>query len=74
MRKLKQGEPISPVAPLGNNFRPPQPLHQREIRTNIDLYPDRGSKSGGGTADDDETSPTITHCPTMQTKKLYHGK
>lgn len=26
-----------PKAPLGNNFRPPQPLHYRPVRTNIDF-------------------------------------
>jgi hypothetical protein len=25
------------IAPLGNNFRPPQPLHNRLVRTNIDF-------------------------------------
>lgn len=24
-------------APLGSNFRPPQPLHNRVVRTNIDF-------------------------------------
>ena len=30
-----QGEKEQPKAPLGNNFRPPHPLHRRVIRTNI---------------------------------------
>lgn len=32
-----QGEPDSPKAPLGNNFRPIQQLNHRFIRTNIDF-------------------------------------
>ncbi|XP_022658276.1 carbonic anhydrase-related protein 10-like isoform X2 [Varroa jacobsoni] len=75
MRKLKQGEPITPMAPLGNNFRPPQPLHQREIRTNIDLYPNRGNRNRESIANfddtDDSENSVTTHCPSMQTKKFY---
>ncbi|XP_066155746.1 carbonic anhydrase-related protein 10-like [Euwallacea fornicatus] len=37
LRRLMQGESRHPKAPLGNNFRPPQPLHHRSVRTNIDL-------------------------------------
>jgi hypothetical protein len=32
-----QGSELTPKAPLGNNFRPIQPLHHRTIRTNIDF-------------------------------------
>lgn len=32
-----QGDAKHPKAPLGNNFRPPQPLHHRPVRTNIDF-------------------------------------
>nr|CAH7746908.1 unnamed protein product [Callosobruchus chinensis] len=32
-----QGDSKHPKAPLGNNFRPPQPLHHRPVRTNIDF-------------------------------------
>ena len=37
LRKLMQGEPDSPKAPLGNNFRPTQPINHRFVRTNIDF-------------------------------------
>ncbi|CAB0041881.1 unnamed protein product, partial [Trichogramma brassicae] len=37
LRELKQGDKRHPKAPLGNNFRPPQPLHHRPVRTNIDF-------------------------------------
>ncbi|CAN8006222.1 unnamed protein product, partial [Ixodes hexagonus] len=36
-RKLMQGDSFHPKAPLGNNFRPTQPLHGRVVRTNIDM-------------------------------------
>ena len=32
-----QGSKEAPKAPLGNNARPVQPLHQRTIRTNINF-------------------------------------
>lgn len=32
-----QGDEKQPSAPLANNFRPPQPLHHRPVRTNIDF-------------------------------------
>lgn len=32
-----QGDEKQPNAPLANNFRPPQPLHHRPVRTNIDF-------------------------------------
>lgn len=37
LRRLMQGDAKHPKAPLGNNFRPPQPLHHRPVRTNIDF-------------------------------------
>ncbi|XP_015784735.1 carbonic anhydrase-related protein 10-like [Tetranychus urticae] len=37
LRKLMQGESDLPKAPLGNNFRPLQPLNARFVRTNIDF-------------------------------------
>ncbi|KAK9752775.1 Eukaryotic-type carbonic anhydrase [Popillia japonica] len=37
LRKLMQGDAKHPKAPLGNNFRPPQPLYHRPVRTNIDF-------------------------------------
>lgn len=32
-----QGDENNQKAPLGNNFRPPLPLNQRAVRTNIDF-------------------------------------
>ncbi|XP_026468372.1 carbonic anhydrase-related protein 10-like isoform X2 [Ctenocephalides felis] len=37
LRRLMQGGPEHPKAPLGNNYRPPQPLWHRPVRTNIDF-------------------------------------
>jgi len=37
LRSLMQGNKNQGMAPLGNNFRPPQPLHNRLVRTNIDF-------------------------------------
>ncbi|XP_015363351.1 PREDICTED: carbonic anhydrase-related protein 10-like [Diuraphis noxia] len=38
LRGLMQGSKKNQgMAPLGNNFRPPQPLHNRLVRTNIDF-------------------------------------
>lgn len=37
LRRLMQGDVKHPKAPLGNNYRPPQPLHHRPLRTNIDF-------------------------------------
>lgn len=54
-----QGQPDHPKAPLGNNFRPPQPLLHRPVRTNIDFK----SKHSGGKA-----------CPTMHKEVLYKGE
>lgn len=80
MRKLKQGDTVSPMAPLGNNFRPPQPLHKRAIRTNIDLiHTDRVEKThnrGSADSDDVDVSETFStsNCPSMEAKKFYQGK
>ncbi|XP_049826123.1 carbonic anhydrase-related protein 10 [Aethina tumida] len=43
LRKLMQGSEEAPKAPLGNNARPVQPLHQRTIRTNINFRNLEGS-------------------------------
>jgi hypothetical protein len=37
LRQLMQGGMTSPKAPLGNNFRPPHPVHYRPVRTNINF-------------------------------------
>ncbi|XP_035709019.1 carbonic anhydrase-related protein 10 [Folsomia candida] len=37
LRKLMQGDEEYQKAPLGSNFRPPQSLHNRVVRTNIDF-------------------------------------
>lgn len=37
LRTLMQGDKRHSKAPLGNNFRPTQPLHHRSVRTNIDF-------------------------------------
>ncbi|XP_044003034.1 carbonic anhydrase-related protein 10-like [Aphidius gifuensis] len=37
LRTLMQGDKRHSKAPLGNNFRPTQPLHHRPVRTNIDF-------------------------------------
>ncbi|XP_014257155.1 carbonic anhydrase-related protein 10-like isoform X2 [Cimex lectularius] len=37
LRRLMMGDGEDPMAPLGNNYRPPQPLHHRPLRTNIDF-------------------------------------
>ncbi|XP_021697212.1 carbonic anhydrase-related protein 10 [Aedes aegypti] len=50
-RRLMQGGSDHPKAPLGNNFRPPQPLLHRPVRTNIDF---RNKQEKGGKI-----------CPTM---------
>lgn len=55
-----QGSPDHPKAPLGNNYRPPQPLLHRPIRTNIDF---KTSKAYGKAA-----------CPTMYREVYYKGK
>ncbi|KAL1491295.1 hypothetical protein ABEB36_011913 [Hypothenemus hampei] len=38
LRRLMQGDAKHPKAPLGNNFRPPQPLNHRPVRTNINFH------------------------------------
>ncbi|XP_034240166.1 carbonic anhydrase-related protein 10-like, partial [Thrips palmi] len=40
LRRLMQGTYKTPKAPLGNNFRAPQSLHNRPLRTNIDFRKD----------------------------------
>lgn len=52
-----QGSPDHPKAPLGNNYRPPQPLLHRPIRTNIDF----------------KTAKTKAACPTMYREVYYKG-
>lgn len=37
LRQLMQGDERQPNERLGDNFRPPQPLHHRPVRTNIDF-------------------------------------
>lgn len=37
LRKIMQGDSDLPKAPMGNNFRPIQPMNQRFLRTNIDF-------------------------------------
>lgn len=44
LRRLMQGTPEHPKAPLGNNFRPPQPLLHRPVRTNIDFRAKQNGK------------------------------
>ncbi|XP_055298901.1 carbonic anhydrase-related protein 10 isoform X4 [Sitodiplosis mosellana] len=44
LRRLMQGTPEHPKAPLGNNFRPPQPLLHRPVRTNIDFRTKQNGK------------------------------
>lgn len=60
LRRLMQGSPDHPKAPLGNNYRPPQPLLHRPIRTNIDF---KTTKSNGKAA-----------CPTMYREVYYKGE
>ncbi|KAL9881732.1 carbonic anhydrase-related protein 10 isoform X3 [Glossina fuscipes] len=57
LRRLMQGSPDHPKAPLGNNYRPPQPLLHRPIRTNIDF---KTPKINGKSA-----------CPTMYREVYY---
>jgi len=56
LRRLMQGDGKHPKAPLGNNYRPPQPLHHRPLRTNIDF----NVKQAGA-----------KHCPSMY-KEVYY--
>ena len=58
-----QGGPESPKAPLGNNFRPPQPLLHRPVRTNIDFQ-----------ATQQKTTVNGKVCPTMSNSVHYRGK
>lgn len=57
LRRLMQGTPEHPKAPLGNNFRPPQPLLHRPVRTNIDFRTKQNGKL----------------CPTMYRDLHYKG-
>uniref|UniRef100_A0A1A9WS65 Alpha-carbonic anhydrase domain-containing protein n=1 Tax=Glossina brevipalpis TaxID=37001 RepID=A0A1A9WS65_9MUSC len=57
LRRLMQGSPDHPKAPLGNNYRPPQALLHRPIRTNIDF---KTPKINGKAA-----------CPTMYREVYY---
>lgn len=57
LRRLMQGTPEHPKAPLGNNFRPPQPLLHRPVRTNIDFRTKQNGKL----------------CPTMYRDVHYKG-
>jgi hypothetical protein len=59
LRRLMQGGPDHPKAPLGNNFRPPQPLFHRPVRTNIDFR--------------NNQQPNGKLCPTMQKEHYYKG-
>ncbi|CAG2168537.1 unnamed protein product [Oppiella nova] len=43
LRKLMQGEAELPKAPLGDNYRPIQPLNERVVRTNIDFKREQGT-------------------------------
>lgn len=63
LRRLMQGGPDSPKAPLGNNFRPPQPLLHRPVRTNIDFL-----------ANQQKTTVNGKVCPTMSNSVHYKGK
>lgn len=58
LRRLMQGTPEHPKAPLGNNYRPPQPLLHRPVRTNIDFRTKQNGKL----------------CPTMYRDVHYKGK
>ncbi|XP_012279370.1 carbonic anhydrase-related protein 10 [Orussus abietinus] len=55
LRHLMQGNSENSKGPLGDNFRPPQPLHHRSVRTNIDFKVQQGSKN----------------CPTMNRDIYY---
>lgn len=63
LRRLMQGGPESPKAPLGNNFRPPQPLLHRPVRTNIDFQ-----------ANQQKTTVNGKVCPTMSNSVHYKGE
>lgn len=59
LRRLMQGGPDHPKAPLGNNFRPPQPLLHRPVRTNIDFR---------------SKQPNAKACPSMYKDVHYKGE
>ncbi|XP_043279617.1 carbonic anhydrase-related protein 10 [Venturia canescens] len=44
LRRLMQGPPSTPKAPLGNNARPLQGLHHRTVRTNLDFRKQENAK------------------------------
>ncbi|KAK3923257.1 Carbonic anhydrase-related protein 10 [Frankliniella fusca] len=58
LRRLMQGTMATPKAPLGNNFRGPQSLHNRPLRTNIDFRKD---------------SVTGNQCVSMKRTTFYKG-
>ncbi|XP_071452823.1 carbonic anhydrase-related protein 10 [Hetaerina americana] len=58
LRRLMQGDGMHPRAPLGSNFRPPQPLHHRPVRTNIEFNSQQ--TPGGG-----------KYCPSMHREVYY---
>ncbi|XP_047121591.1 carbonic anhydrase-related protein 10-like [Schistocerca piceifrons] len=59
LRLLMQGPQEEQKAPLGNNVRPPQHLHHRTVRTNIDFF--RASHHKG------------KKCPTMRRDMYYRA-
>lgn len=70
-------------APLGDNFRPPMPVHHRTIRTNIDFKKTINnikvdilqlSKFSIGSCMLNMFHPQEKACPTMKSKRLYKGK
>ncbi|XP_017850018.1 carbonic anhydrase-related protein 10 [Drosophila busckii] len=58
LRRLMQGSPDHPKAPLGNNYRPPQPLLHRPIRTNIEFKTTKANSKQAA-------------CPTMYREVYY---
>ncbi|XKL66006.1 hypothetical protein PGB90_009426 [Kerria lacca] len=56
LRKLLQNDTKNPTAPLGDNYRPPQPLYNRLLRTNIDFNINKNGED---------------HCPTMKREVYY---
>ncbi|KAG8223799.1 hypothetical protein J437_LFUL001520 [Ladona fulva] len=60
LRRLVQGDAKHPRAPLGSNFRPPQPLHHRPVRTNIEFTSQQTTNGG-------------KYCPSMHREVYYKG-
>ncbi|XP_049861273.1 carbonic anhydrase-related protein 10 [Schistocerca gregaria] len=60
LRRLMQGDGHQPNAPLGNNYRPPQPLFHRPVRTNIDFNVRRSAEA-----------PSGKYCPSMYREVYY---